>query len=51
MEKNRDPKHILDYRSIEKNLNDHERDYWTDIVVRSKQVFFWPTFVTRGRRR
>jgi hypothetical protein len=24
---------------------DHQRDYYTDTFVRSKQVIYWPTFI------
>jgi len=37
--------------SDDEDLDDHQRDYWTDTVVRPKQVNYWPNFVTRRRKR
>jgi hypothetical protein len=27
------------------------RDYWTDTILRPKQVIYWPNFVTRSRKK
>jgi len=36
--------------SEEEDLDDRLRDYWTDTIVRPKQVIYWPNFVARRRR-
>jgi hypothetical protein len=42
----------IDLSKVEKEeLDDRYRDHWTDIIVRPRQVIYWPNFVTRRRRR
>jgi hypothetical protein len=35
--------------SEEEDLDDHERDYWADTIVRPEQVIYWSNLVA-GRR-
>jgi hypothetical protein len=35
----------------DEDLDDHSRNYWTDTVVRPKQVIYWSNFMTKRRRR
>jgi hypothetical protein len=44
-------KQILIDLSKEDDLDGHERDYWTGVIVRPKQVISWTDFVIRRRRR
>jgi hypothetical protein len=37
--------------SVDEDLDDHQRDYWTDTVVRPKQVIYWAKFVSSNSRR
>jgi hypothetical protein len=36
--------------SEDEDLDDHERNYWTDTVVRWKQGICWPDFVSIRRK-
>jgi len=36
--------------SEDEDLDDHERDYWMDTVVRPKQVIYWPDFAIKRWR-
>jgi len=39
----RNPKQLLDYRPIGRRKSGWPlRDYWTDGVMRAKQVIYWP---------
>jgi hypothetical protein len=50
MEDIKHPKQLLEYRPVEDLLADNYRDYWAIIIVRLKQVIYWPNFVNRIRK-
>jgi hypothetical protein len=54
------PKQLFDYRPAGRRRRRRrrrrsgqplKRDYWTDTIVRPKQVIYWPNFVTRRTTR